>query len=78
MVELVAMAVLVYTSADKIQAAPADITADVTALTLDSLLDPAGHSSMRNSDGFSIPGCKCSSRVVRSQETPHYLGLLHR
>ena len=71
MVELAVVAAVVYTSADKIQAAPADMIptapADMTdvvvVLTLDSLLDPAGHSSMRSLDGFSIPGCKCSNRA---------------
>ena len=58
MVELAAVAAVVYTSADKIQAALADMTDVVAVLTLDLLLDPGSHSSMRSLDGFSIPGCR--------------------
>ena len=61
MLELVAAAA-VCIFVGRTQVAPADTSAVVAAEVVDLPLDPAGHSSMRSLDGFSIPGCKCSNR----------------
>ena len=60
---LAAVVVVAYTLADRTQVDPAGMTAAVVAaLNPDSSLDPAGRSSKRSWDGFSIRGCKCSNR----------------